>query len=718
MFGKNDPVSETYPQLRALKPEDVQQIAFSAIEAAIDYTARQLQGEREKADRYYRGETDIPATPGRSQIVVSKVRDTVKSVIPSLARVFTQTDDIGEFWSDYEEDQLICSQATKYCNNVYGKYGGYTALIEAMTDSLKAKIGVMEVYAEKVDVPVHTVYTMPPPTDNNVIPMMQGQPTESDGKETVITKLRKKVKWSLVAIPPEEFFINSNAICVDDAYVCGRRENKTVSEMVSAGFDFDKVKDLDNYSYNAENTERHGDNFTDIDDHDTGSIDPSARVIGITTAFIRIDADGDGIAELRRLVLGGTGYELLADEPANFAPYAIFKSDLQPHVLHPICLAEDTIQDQDAQTAIMRGIIDNVALVNSPRTEANETMVNLEDLMNGQIGSIVRVRQMGQINELTTPFVAGQTLPVLEYLNTITEQRTGVTRMSQGIDPDALQSTTHVAAQAAVQGSDARVEMMARNLAETGVTSMMMCILKTAIYIIKDKQSISLPDGFYQVDPTMWHDQLNIRSNVGLGSGQIDEKKQTLAQLLPMQMQIMEKFGYSNTVCGWAQVRESLKTILRLSGIRDYDKYFPFIPPDQIKAFDQQAQQQSQQAQQAQQSMQQQALQAQVDSQKAMVQMVQVEAQKAQLKYQTDMAETNRKYQGQIQDLRMQLATVTAKTQVDKTQMVMKDDLERDKALLDFTVNVAKVQATKQQLDASLEAQAAKDIEGGSGVPD
>jgi hypothetical protein len=82
------------------------------------------------------------------------------------------------------------------------------------------------------------------------------------------------------------------------------------------------------------------------------------------------------------------------------------------------------------------------------------------------------------------------------------------------------------------------------------------------------------------------------------------------------------------------------------------------------------------------------------------------------------MAETNRKYQGQIQDLRMQLATVTAKTQVDKTQMVMKDDLERDKALLDFTVNVAKVQATKQQLDASLEAQAAKDIEGGSGVPD
>jgi hypothetical protein len=101
-----------------------------------------------------------------------------------------------------------------------------------------------------------------------------------------------------------------------------------------------------------------------------------------------------------------------------------------------------------------------------------------------------------------------------------------------------------------------------------------------------------------------------------------------------------------------------------------------------------------------------------------MVQMVQVEAQKAQLKYQTDMAETNRKYQGQIQDLRMQLATVTAKTQVDKTQMVMKDDLERDKALLDFTVNVAKVQATKQQLDASLEAQAAKDIEGGSGVPD
>lgn len=699
MFGKGkNSTSLSSKLLKPLEPETVQRIASTAIDAAVEHNEGDLHTEREKADRYYRGQTDLDVTDGRSQIVVSKVRDAVKSVLPSLARIFTQTDMIGEFWSDDEEDQVICTQATKYVNNIFSKYGGYVALIESCTDSLKAKIGVMEVHAEKIDVPVHTVYTAPPPVTEDEMQTFPGVPTETNGEETVVTKLRKKVKWTLCAIPPEEFFINSNATSVDEAYICGRRMNKTVSELVAMGFDFNEVHKLDAFSESAEDVERKDGESVDVDDHDTEGMDPSAKVVGFTVAYLRVDADGDGIAELRRLALGGTKYELLADEPANFAPYAIFKSELQPHVLQPICLAEDVIQDQDSQTAVLRSIIDNVALVNSPRTEVNELMVNLEDVQNGEIGAIIRVRQMGQINELATPFVAGQTLPVLEYLNGVSEQRSGITRMSQGLDPDALQSTTKVAAQASVAGSDARIEMMARNLAETGVTAMLMCILKTAIYVIKDKQSISLPDGFYQVDPTMWHDQLNVKANVGLGSGRIEEKRQTLSTVLPLQQAIMEKFGYANTICGWKEVRETLKTYLRLSGIQDYQKYFPFVPPEQIKMLDQQAQQQNMQAQQQQQA-------AQIEQQKLMTEMVRAEQQKSELKYQSDMASIQQKHASEIQKLQAQLREAMVKAKYDATELMMKDDLERDKALLNFTIDAAKAKLAAVEV-----AQAEKEI--------
>jgi hypothetical protein len=697
MFGSAKK-GKTYPELKPLDAGQVQRIVQLAVEKAVEDNQGTLKTEREKADKYYQGQTDLETTEGRSQIVVSKVRDAVKSVLPSMARIFTQTDVIGEFWSDDEEDQIVCTQATKYANNIFSKYGGYVALIESITDSLKAKIGVMEVYAEKIDVPVHTVYTMPPPAPGAELPL-PGVATETNGQETVVTKLRKKVKWTLCCIPPEEFFISANATSVDDAYVCGRQTNKTVSELVAMGFDFDEVKDLDNFDVDSEDEERVDGNTVSVDDHDTGNLDPSAKVVGYTVAYLRVDADGDGVAELRRLVLGGSNYKVLADEPANFAPYAIFKAELQPHVLQPICLAEDTIQDQDSQTAILRSIIDNVALVNSPRTEVNETMVNLDDVQNGEIGAIIRVRQMGQINELATPFVAGQTLPVLEYLNGVSEQRSGITRMSQGLDPDALQSTTKVAAQAAVSGSDARIEMMARNIAETGVTNMLMCILKTAIYIIKDKQSISLPDGFYQVDPTMWHDQLNIKPNVGLGSGRIEEKRQTLAQVLPLQQLIMDKFGYANPVCGWTQVRETLKDMLRLSGIHDYSKYFPFVPPEKIAELDKQAQEANMKAQQEQQA-------AAMEQQKLMTSMVEIEKQKSELKYQADMSKIQQKHMSDMQKLQAQLAELQTKLKYNAVELAMKDDLERDKALLDFTIDAAKVKLDAQEIE-----QAKKEIE-------
>jgi hypothetical protein len=423
-------------------------------------------------------------------------------------------------------------------------------------------------------------------------------------------------------------------------------------------------------------------------------IDPSARLIQFVEAYVRIDADGDGIAELRKVSMAGEHRKLLADEPVNYAPFAAFQAELAPHVFYPICLAEDLVQDQDAQTAMLRAIIDNAAFVNSPRTVFNERSVNAEDMKNGEIGALIRAKEMGQVEELQTPSSAQFTLPVFQAMQETSERRSGITKLSQGLNPDALQSTSAIAAQAAVAASDARIEMMARNIGETGVKSLFNCILKTAIYNIRDAQSIAIPEGFKRVNPSMWHLYLNVRPKVGLGSGRIDEKKTVLQAIIPLQKEIIQQYGPENPVSGWLQMRNTIKDLLRLNGIGNYQDYFPYVPPEQIKAMSDQAKAQQAEAQKAQQ-------QAQQAQQSAMMEFVKVQAQKAAMQNEAKLNDMKRMYETDMQRLRLELSKLQAQTHIEEKRIILEDDRIRDKQDMDFAIDVAKVDLEDAKVKAT-----------------
>lgn len=692
---KNKPTSQPTRDPDALKPltrDEVEKIVCDLADHARNFNESELSEDRELADDYYQGKTRLKITKGRSQVVVSKVRDTIKSVLPSVARAFMSTDTIAEFVSDAEEDEKLCKDATIYCSSVFWKNNGYEVIVEGTTDALKAKIGVAFVDVEEIQVPIHANYALQNgATIEDAAPLVDGKITEAADKEFVSTKLSTRTKWTLQAIPPEEFLIDPQATSIDTSRFCAWSRNMKIYDIIEKGFSYKDLIDADSFEESDEKSSRQ--DFEEVKDIRTPN-DPTSREVLFTQAFVRLDADGDGVAELRYICAVGTKYKVLHDEPVNFRKFAVFKSEIQPHVMHPISLAEDTIQDQDAQTALLRSIIDNAALVNSPRTEVNEQVVNLDDVKNGEIGAIIRVKQVGQITELATPFVAGQTLPVLQHLESVSEQRSGVTRMSQGLDTDVLQSTSRVAAAAAVSASDARLEMMIRNIGETGIKSIFLCILRCAIDHVKVKQTVPAMEGFVTVNPSWWHDQVSVRCNVGMGSGKIEEKKAALGAILPIQQQIIEKYGAANPICGWSNVRETLRTITRLSGIHNFQDYFPYVSPEDLKKMDDQANQASQQKQQADKAM----MQAQMDQMKAMSDMVKVEAQKAQMKFQSDMAAMEQKNQAAIQKLQAQLMDMATKNQLKMTEIYLKDDRERDKADMDFAIKTKEVLLSPQEV--------------------
>jgi len=682
--------------IKPLIHEEIEKIAKTAVESAVDFIGSNLEGIRHTVDKYYQGQVGLKTVEGRSKVIVTKVRDGVKSVIPSIARIFTQTDTVAQFYSDDEEDEKMCEDATIYCNSVFWKAGGYRAFIESCIDSLKARVGVIKITVQKKEIPYHKTYETAAPEEVEAITQRtQMKMTEQSTTESVFTGLRSKYIWTLACVPPEEFIVDGEATDVEGAFLVGHRRAEKVSALIEMGYKFEDLKDIPTYSESStEDQERRRVYTVKEEGGASPTIDPTSRELLFTEALIRIDADGDGIAELRRLGLVGEDYKLLSDEPINYANYAVVRSEFQPHVFHPICLAEDLVQDQDAQTALLRSIVDNTALVNNPRTEVNEKVVNLEDVKNGEIGAIIRVRQMGQINELVTPFVAGATLPVLQYLDEVSQKRSGITPLSQGLDADALQSTTKVAAAAAVAGSDARIEMMARNIGESGIKELFLCILRTAISHVKQEQSIKTSSGYMTVKPSWWHDQVSVRVNVGLGSGRIDEKKMALMQTLSAQQLIIQQFGLANPLCSWDNVRTTLKDLNRLSGIHTNQDYFPYVPPEIIQQFDQQ---QKQAASENQKQMQQ----AQQAQNQAMLDLVKVEAQKAQLKHDSDLQKLQQKSQNDIGQLKAQIAKLISDNKLRTAEIYMQDDRERDKADMDFAVDVAKVGLEEEKIKAT-----------------
>ena len=779
-----------------LTEDQVQNYINAVLQDAVDFMESDLQPSRELADQYYQGNTSLPSMQGRSSVVVDCVRSGVSSVIPSIARIFTQTDTICEFWSNFPQDEKMCKEATVFCNSVYEQFEGYSALIQSATDALKARVGVVKVWLEKKSLPRHIymsatdmsssdilsepvtsqnptpvpIYGAPPinqanptatdqqdQTDPNEPgpedmlespeqeapegeqgspmmgamngPMANGRPmpgpaqlTESGGNVNVFTQLQERVIWHLDPIPPEEFIIDANSTNIYDAQVVAHRRSLTVGDASALGYD---VNTLLEYAQGGdpvirqEDYERKG--YTTDNTDNVANIDPLSRTVLLTEAYVWLDEDGDGALELRRIVCAGVTYRVLSDEPVNYIPFAVTKATLQPHVFAPISLAEDLIQDQDAQTAMLRSIIDNASLVNSPRTEANETAVNLDDLKNGQIGAIVRVRQMGQINELTTPPTASQTLPVLQYLQEVSEKRTGITKLNQGLDPDALQSTAKVAAAAAVAASDARIEMMARNIGETGVKALFLTIMRVAMCELQGPQPIKYKQGYTTVDPSLWSDDLGIKINVGLGSGRIDEKKMVLQGLLQFQQQIIQLAGPANPICGWDNLRNSWASLLRLSGIHNTTDYLPYVDPQTVQQLD--AQQKASSKQQSDMQIQAGQMQLQIQKQQAdaMTAMTQVEMQKANMKYQaeiqritthaqteiqriqqqyqTQMASVEQQSQASIQQLQGQIAQMRTQAVADLTEARMNDDQKRDQMMLNFTAALLKLGIEQAQID-------------------
>ena len=661
----------------------IESIVQSAVKDAIDFVDEEISEDRTKAQRYFDGKVDIGEEDGRSSVVSTKVRDTIRAIKPSLMRVFLSSDKPVEYIPESQEQVAMSEQATRYVQWRFDELGGYRILNDAFHDALLKKVGIVKAFWEThEESEIHEFsnltedeyYLLAADDDVEILEYSEEEILSDDPlvpsevlRSMKVSHKKTSGRLCVTPVPPEEFFIDRNARSLDDFYVCGHKTDMRGGALLEMGIDYETVSSLsgvhsDDTQAQREDAARRG---YEPDTSDQSEQDVSMKLVAVSEAFMKMDVEGTGIPQMYKFILGGTDNKLLDYEPWGDVSFAAFEVDPEPHTFYGRSLADLIMEDQDASTAMLRGILDNVALTNNPRTEAVDSQVNMGDLMNNEIGGVVRVRSPGMIRDLSVPFVAGQTLSAVQYMDEQVETKTGVTRASMGLNADALQSSTKSAVDATVQGANGQMEVIARNLAEGGMRRLFKLMLKLVVENSDEEQMMRLNSQFVPIDPRSWDTSMDVSVNVGLGTGQDEQRNMALNQTLQLQLQIMQQYGPGNGLVTLTGIRNTVADVQSLGGIKNTDRYFEPMNPQIEQQLMQQAAQKAAQQQQG------------GDPNAAFLQAEQI---KAQQRMQSDQMKVQQKSESEAMRMRM-----------DAQQAINQDDLERDRMAQDLYIEQARI---------------------------
>jgi hypothetical protein len=560
-------------------------------------TASKLAEQRATALDYYQGDMSkyMPAPDGRSKAVSTDTADTIDGLMPTLMEIFAGGDEVVRFEPHGPEDVAAAEQETDYINHVFmQKNPGFLILYSFIKDALLSKVGVVKIYWESKDEKERETYLDQPEDAFAAIAAAPDieivEHTEHDGLHDVtIEATRTSEMAHVVAVPPEEFGISRHARTIGQSDYCFHDVFKSESELIAQGYDKAQVKNAPSYivAHTVEEIARDTVNESTLRQGED-NINTANRLIRVTEHYVKMDYDGTDDARLYRVTTAGEDGELLLrdGEPdvieEDHIPFAAMTPIIQTHRFFGRSIADLVKDIQDQKTALLRGMLDNLYLHNNPRVEVSEqhaTGETLDDLLVARPGGIVRTKMPGGIQWQEVPDITPSIYPALQYLDSTREWRTGVSRQGQGVDPNALQNQVATIANQMFNAAQAKVKLIARVFAETGIKDLFTLLHATIRKHASQPATVRLRNQWTTVDPRDWKLRNDMTINVGLGTGSKAEQLAHLQLIIAAQKEavmgglpIVSAQGFYN----------SAVQLTRLAGHKDADTFFvkPGSPPD------------------------------------------------------------------------------------------------------------------------------------------
>jgi len=599
------------PKLRSL--------LSNQIDNALGYLGGHLSQSRRKSLEYYLGDKLGTEIDGRSQVVSTDVSDTVESILPNLLRVFTASDNVVRCDPVTAEDVPLAEQASAYLNHVfYKENNGFQLLYNFFKDALIEKNGFLKIYYDESETVEHETYKNLTKAEKDALndtkdeieeveeEVFEDESAKEDYEKLIeqyeargvdvsqvqkpdftlynckIKRTKKAGKVKIESVPPEEFLISRNAKSIDDADFVSHKVLMSRSDLVAMGYDEEEVNSLPKSDEDIFNTEeivrsRNIDEFN-ID----SSTDKSTEKVLIYESYIRYDFDEDGIAELRKIISAGdSGSMVLENMPCDNIPFVTITPIPMPHRFYGRSISELVEDIQLMKSTVMRQLLDNMYLTNNNRVAIMDGMVNMDDLLTTRPGGVVRTKQPP--NQVMQPLqaqpISNQAFPMLNYLDTVREARTGITKSAQGLDADTLNSKTATGVNTLMTQTQMRSELIARIFAETGVKDLFRKIFELMIKYQDKEKIVMLNNQYVPVRPTEWKDKFNINIVVGLGTGSKEQQIMMLNNILERQLQAFQlQGGKEMPMVTLKNMYNTLSKIIENAGLKNVESYF--VNPD------------------------------------------------------------------------------------------------------------------------------------------
>jgi hypothetical protein len=590
--------------------ENLVGVIKSEMDDAKDFI-HQVGQERAESTEYYLGTEPEGTSSLQSEFISTDVRESVLFMLPSIMRTFFGTKKIVEFIPKGPEDIQLAEQQTDYINYIIQqKNPGFQVLYNAFKDALVRKTGFVKVFwDDSVSATTHEYTNIDPvsyqalildkdvevvsesvtkETITTIDPLTQEEITQEipASYDLTIRRLKQKNQVCIEAIPPEEVLISRHARDLGSASYVAHRMIKSVSDLVAMGYDQEEMEEyagyggsaLDPESYEEQEARNPFDNMVYPDRNDAGGKD-----VLYVEHYLFYDLDGDGIDERIRVCTVGNGLHVINTEQWDDLPICMFCPDPEPHTAIGSCPADYLKPIQAAKSQIMRDTLDSLGHAIFPRMGIVEGQVNVDDVLNTDIGQPIRMRAPGMVQPFSVPFVGKEAFPVLGYLDEAKENRTGVSKASAGLNAEALQSTTSAAVTATMSGAQGRIELICRHFAEGGLKELYKTVNNLVIKHQNAQDVFRLNGKFIPVDPRYWDSDKDLVINVAISKSSDEEKFQILNGLASKQEQILAQLGPQNPLVNLQQYANTLTKMIEMAGFKDPQSFIntevPPMPP-------------------------------------------------------------------------------------------------------------------------------------------
>lgn len=392
--------------------------------------------------------------------------------------------------------------------------------------------------------------------------------------------------------PPEEFLIDQRALDIQGARFVGHRTRRTKSDLIAEGYDPGLVEDLapagegdDEPEYQNRRPDYAGTSQVASDEN------WAAQEVWTTECYVRVDLDGDGIAEMVKVLVAEKGAVMLG-RPERWVnpktgkdlrrPFAGLCAIPMPYVYEGLSIAELITDLQKIKSIIMRKYLDGLYLTLEPRQEVVfRDLIDPSELTQRGPGVHVRVKRSGTIRPLNDPIDGQAALSGLNYFDQLRENRTGVSPRTQGLGANSLHDTA-TGEEMLLSQAQSKLHLVAQIFAHTGFKEANEILLEQEMAFQDEPRDVRLTNReFLRIAPGDFN-EFDVQVSVGMGAGDPTVKQKAGLLIASLQQQaapfnlVKEQHAYNTA-----------KLILEALEIYDVERYFTL--PDTEAAENQQA---------------------------------------------------------------------------------------------------------------------------------